>query len=282
MTRLMRWLIVGVLFVCLPHDGRAEILWSADCEELTFAATDWNGTSGGYDGCWANGGATCITTTAQAHTGSRSCTMTRPATVSGARLAKTQTDSAPPLPVSAYYSSWLYYPSALTIPSWHMAMQWKRAPSVNGSDPILTLDIKTRSGAMYFILGDHVNHVDHTYNEFDTPTIASAPPGINIPIAQWFHLECLYTFATTDTGVIQCWQDGAELWHLTNRQTDYPYGTQPDGRPWQWTLANYSDNSSPVPFTVYSDDAAISTTRVGGAETTAPAAPTNLRVVPQP
>jgi hypothetical protein len=249
------------------------VLWRGNVEEGNFS--DWTNGTFDYDGCWSNGGATCAVSGAQAHTGAYSLALTTAnngVQSSGARMAKTQAGPlAPPLPTDAVYTAWYYMPQRVSVPVWWNIMQWKQHGDVAGSDPIYTVNVLNRAdGSMFLRLYKHIG----TDGNYDTPGnqyVDSA--AINVPVGRWWKLACRYRFATSLTGRVTCWQDGQLIWDRQNVQTQYAYSFPTDGRPFQWTVNNYSDNTSPGTQTIYVDDATIRR-RGPGAPTPAGSGPT--------
>ena len=78
---------------------------------------------------------------------------------------------------------------------------------------------------------------------------------IDLPEQQWIHLEARYVPAVDDSGRITIWQDGVQLWDVTNVQTAFANNVY-------WSIANYTDDIQPSTASIYIDDAVISSTRV--------------------
>jgi hypothetical protein len=79
----------------------------------------------------------------------------------------------------------------------------------------------------------------------------------DIPVGKWVHLEAYLRQSADFTGQIIVWQDGVEILNQNNVKTRYPYMGN------EWALSSYSESISPSPATIYFDDAAISTQRLG-------------------
>jgi hypothetical protein len=79
---------------------------------------------------------------------------------------------------------------------------------------------------------------------------------LNLPVQRWVHVEAFYRRATDKTGRITVWQDGILLFDLNNVQTAIADNVH-------WSVNNYTDNIIPNDVTIYVDDAAISTARLG-------------------
>jgi hypothetical protein len=213
-----------------------------------------------WDGLWNSGSGSAAVTTRHAHSGKYSAALTI-STPGGARLAKDALNRNNDVLPNAYYSVWYYFPQRVNAPYWWNVFQWKRKWCRSGycsSDPIYTVNIGNRSdGSMYYFLYNHVGS-NGTYNTSGVGRKASAP--INIPLNTWVHLECYYKWSTSNDGRVSCWQNGQPLWNVTGVRTEYNYGRVSNPR--QWTVNNYSDNTSPTWQTIYVDDAAIRSFRI--------------------
>jgi hypothetical protein len=253
----------------------SSILWSADHEEGNMS--DWYTPSGG--GEFNSGNAVSAASTDFAHSGrySAKATISTPPSPSAVRLfrwAESRVNQA------AYYSTWVYFPRIHT-PSWWIVFQFKsRASSSTDPDPFWFVQVGNRSnGTMYFYLtwwhgpwpggtveGPHQGEVGgRDYSQ----TIK------DISVGQWVHLEAYLRQSSSFGGQITVWQDGVEILNQNNVKTRYPYMGD------EWAPSSYSGSISPSPATIYFDDAAISTVRLGPgtSDTIPPAAPSNLRVI---
>lgn len=177
-----------------------------------------------------------------------------------------------------YYSAWFYFPENYKVNGWSNLFQFK-AKNSDGSknDPIWNLRVSNRSnGNMYFYLnfkgskaglkgpmaGDPVQDKNYQQSLLD------------IPVRKWTHMEAYFRQSSAYGGRITVWQDGVQLFDFDNVITKFTSG---DNR---WSVNAYGHNITPNPFTVFIDDAAVSSTRLGpGASPPAPAAtPTNAPV----
>jgi hypothetical protein len=144
----------------------------------------------------------------------------------------------------AYYSAWYYFPTQYDIADsgWWNIFQWKSSVG-SANDAFWTVGPwKRTNGDLYLTLYDWQNRV------LRHQTVA------DIPVGEWFHLECLYVKGSNWDGQVQCWQDGNELWNLTGINTLYPNGDL------GWSINNYGEGISPTPIIIYTDDATISPT----------------------
>jgi len=253
------------------------VLWSTDHESGSLSSS--------WPTIWISGQADAKISTARSRSGRYSAALTiynaNGSASPGVRLARVNTPSTPnTLPNSAYYSTWYYFPQVVHPAQWWNVLQWKRAwqvGSTRSSDPVYTVNVGNRSdGAMYFYVYKHVGS-DGRYNTSGQGVMASAP--ISITPGRWTLLECHYVWAQDFSGSMRCWQDGAEIWNRTGLKTEFSEQKYFDHstNPRQWTINNYSNQTNPTTHTIYVDDAAISTARIGTTNS-APSPPTNLRV----
>jgi hypothetical protein len=85
---------------------------------------------------------------------------------------------------------------------------------------------------------------------------------IPVPVRRWFHLEAFLVQSGGFAGKLTVWVDGSRLWRFPNVRTKWPDGDQ------RWSINNYSNGVLPSVTTLYVDDAAISTKRMGDQEVT--------------
>jgi len=248
-------LVALLLLASLSPNVLAQVLWFADHE--TGDLSQWR--------IWNSGNAQSEISNIYAHTGNYSCAMTIDVSdgKSGVRMAVREIDEAL-LPDEAYYSSWYYFPQLVECTYYWNIMQWKRAtvPYGTGSDPVYMLDVDNRpTGAMYLYLFRHVGS-DGKYMTSGADKAISSP--INLPVGKWVHIETYYKWAKTKMGSLIVWQDGEKIMELNNIITEFDYGI--DGyKMRQFTVNNYSGSggTKPSSHTLYIDDAAISTERIG-------------------
>ncbi len=165
------------------------------------------------------------------------------------------------LPPEAFYSVYYYFPQAVDSTWWNV-YQWKQAyVRSDGSQtrhPVYTVNVELRSdGAMYFKLRSKVG----ANGEYVQPGSTPASSSTAIPTGTWVHLECFYRWSQQPDGRISCWQDGELLWDVSGIITEFdlPYNT----RKRQWTVNNYANDTTPETHTIFVDDAAVSSYRLG-------------------
>jgi len=156
------------------------------------------------------------------------------------------------LPGNAYYySAWYYIPAGTHPQDWWNVWQWKSTYNGNTSNsvPMFALDIREKStGPLNLLLiyrPDLRDKVEYTQNV------------MNVPTDQWFQIETFYKKGYNNNGQVIVWQDGTEIFNLSNVQT-----TESDNTVY-WSVNHYTDNIIPSLSSIYIDDAAISTSRLG-------------------
>jgi hypothetical protein len=236
----------------------AGILWSADHE--TGDLSQW-------DDVAISSTAEAYPSTGYAHSGRYSVALAVRNAIGadespGVRMTKTTISTSNTLPDEGYYSVWYYFPQAVQPDEWWNIFQWKRVwvrDKKTWSDPVYTINVADRpDGSMYLYLYSQVGE-DGGYG---TPGVGSrADSAIDLPTNRWVHLECYYRWSLAPDGRIACWQDGLKIWDVTGLITDYDYGDVPYPR--QWSVNNYTNATDPPTHTLYIDDAAISTERIG-------------------
>jgi hypothetical protein len=221
-----------------------------------------------------SGSANASATNTIAHTGNYANALTVSNDNGGVRMVVTQTSATPNnethpenLPNTAYYSIWYYFPDKIQPEAngWGPNIfQWKQAWKTGTNSQTRRL--------LYWIRADwsdsanayklHLrSKLDNQTGTWDNQSHSEAKSDKPLPLNTWVHLECSYTWSKTGNGAIKCWQDGTAIFDLTNIYTEYdwPYINHPR----QWTVNNYSKYTTPDTHTIYVDDAAITTTRLG-------------------
>jgi hypothetical protein len=236
-----------------PVTAQAQILWSADAE--TGDLSQW-AADGGGDELHSGTGATRVV--ASPARGSHAFEMSI-SDADGAhgdqavRLHRWRTAAGDPLPEEGYYSAWYQLPRSHSGMRWWNVFQFKvKQTPEEESVPTWVLNVGDwGDGRMRFYLSDHIAGVTR------------AESGIDIPVGRWFHVEAYLLQRTDGTGRIAVWQDGARIIDLAGVPTTLP-STDPD--PLRVGFTNYTDQIVPSSATVYLDDAAISTERLGPPE----------------
>jgi hypothetical protein len=219
------------------------IRWSASHETGNFS--EWERNDGG--GIFNTGTGEATITTEVAHTGSHAAKL-RITDADGThgnqavRIVRwNEADHTP----AAYYSAWFYFPQVYRPTEWWTVFQFK-SRTAEQNDAFWQVDVWNRpSGEMYFSLWDWQNQQWYSQNLS------------TIPVGRWFQLEVYYKQAAENTGQVTVWQDGVQIFNIPNVQTMYPNSEV------HWSVTSYTNDINPHAATIYVDDAAISTARVG-------------------
>ncbi len=151
-----------------------------------------------------------------------------------------------------YYSAWYYIPAGTQPQDWWNIWQWKSTYNGNTDDsvPMYSMDVHA--------LGNGKMSLKLIYRPDLERNAISHQQNIKLlPHDQWVHIEAYYQKATNETGKVIVWQDGVEIFNLSNVQTTMQDNTV------YWSINHYTDNILPNPSSIYIDDAAISTERIG-------------------
>lgn len=250
-------LVVLSTFSTDEADAQATILWSADHEEGDMS--DWYANGGGNESNSGNGVSRASRDFVRSGSWSAKGTITTPPTA-GVRLFRKARGNPNPATYS-YYSAWYYFPQRMTAVGFNNIFQFKSQDANGVSDPFWSLQLKIRpNGNMYVILvgfgvlSDKGVEGPHR-GEFSRYTAQQSIK--DIPVGQWVHLEAYLKQSSGFDGQITVWQDGVQLFNETEVKTRYPTSAN------DWSINNYGDDVVPSPYTIYFDDAAISSTRLG-------------------
>jgi hypothetical protein len=241
---LLYFLVLSLALLAQPAASSAQaapaILWSAGHEKGDMS--EWSNGGGIFNS--GTGVASASTDFARSGAYSTKMTITNASGASQAvRLFRWAESRANP---DAYYSTWYYFPQSFSGMRWWNIFQFKSKLSESVNDPTFVLNVTNRDGAMYLYLYDHLNG-----------NVNRGTSSVAIPVGRWFHLEVFYKQAANNTGRVTVWQDGVQILDASG------IPTRRSGDEVHWSLANYTDNISPSTATIYADDAAISTSRLG-------------------
>jgi hypothetical protein len=191
-------------------------------------------------------------TTEQAHSGKYSMKLTIDTSVqSGCRQFRwVESNRGEPL----YYSAWFYFPQKAEAIEWWDIFQFKSKVTQGGkstSEPFWFVEVVNNPrGDMQLGLVWKDAQVGPA-REYFTQNIAT------LPVGQWVHIEVYLKQSEQMDGQIIVWQDGVELFNVTGVRTKHVGGEQ------SWSVNNYAEGVYPSPISIYIDDAAISTERLG-------------------
>lgn len=149
----------------------------------------------------------------------------------------------------AYYSAWICIPRTHTPAAWWNVFQFKSQASDGDSDSAWQVNVFTdERGQMSLYWWDTITQSGYT----DRLAPLTVRPG------RWTHIEVFFQASAQPNGRVALWQDGVLLYDLAGVQT---LVNEDDAV--HWGLANYTDAITPGDPTIYVDDAAISTVRLG-------------------
>ena len=227
--------------VLAQADSDDGVLWSADQE--TGDLSQWY--AGQQGGEFDTGTGTASITTDVAHSGQYAIQMTISDAHGQPQAARLFRWDRSADETERYYSAWYYFPQRYRPAVWWNIFQFKSEPDGDTqSEPIWSLNVGNRgSGAMYLYLWDAIDRRSYSQRVVD------------LPEQQWVHLEARYVPAVDQAGRVTIWQDGVQLWDITNVQTAFANNVY-------WSIANYTDDIQPSTASIYIDDAVISSTRV--------------------
>jgi hypothetical protein len=219
-----------------------QILWWTDYETADFS--DW--TRDDLGTIWVSSGGTVDITTDYARSGShsmRSVVLSPGLGTLSAGDARRSQDT----PGDTFYSAWFYVPVAITGADYWLFSKFRSrsvATDPNSLIDVWDMDILVQAGAMHFALYHH--------DSGDEPALADP----EVPVGRWFQFEALLRPTADATGRLSVWVDGTLLYDLENTPTTPSAFVE-------WNVGGLAETISPPRATLYVDDAAISTRRLG-------------------
>jgi len=258
--RIASLLLVTALWTGHATTQAPNVLWSADHEKGNLS--EWYATSGGGEFNSGTAMSTASTDVARSGRFSAKATIYTPP-ISGVRLFRWMESKANQ---EAYYSAWYYFPRIYQAEWWNIFQFKSRRDAAVSPDPFWYVQVGNRpNGTMYLYLtwwpqlwsdrGVEGPHRGETGGRNYGQAIK------DLPVGQWVHIEAFLRQSAVFDGQITIWQDGVEILTQRDVKTRYRAGGA------EWSLNNYAASMWPSPATIYIDDAAISTTRVGGTRT---------------
>jgi len=222
-----------------PADvGAATILWSSNAEAGDFS--DWQRGGAVLGGTYQQMTAVSVSDQQPAHGGTHAYRISFDSSNGQDHMAEfyRRVEPAP-----AYYSAWFYLPEAhapttfWTVLYFFYQLQPGTASSRRG-----LWDINLNRQSPYFFDETSRRQVD-------------AQPRKPYPIAQWFHLEAYFSYEGRN-GHIRVWLDGEQILDVAN------LGAAPSDDLY-WGVGSDTDGLTPAGCTMYVDDVAIATSRLG-------------------
>ena len=234
---LLMALSLGLSVATTTSSASPTVTWQAGME--TGGLTEWN-RDGGGDINVNTGNGVGVASTDVAHMGKYSLKMTvnSHGSTNGVRFFRWDSQTG-------YYSAWYYFPQVYSGMSWWNVFQWKDTKN----NPAWVVNVTNVGGKMRFWLYDA--YTGGVFNQ----SVA------DIPVGKWVQLEAYYKIASDMSGRVTIYQDGQQIIDEQGVQTAAP------GTGIYWGVANYTDNIVPSTATIYVDDAAISTRRLGTGDT---------------
>jgi hypothetical protein len=159
------------------------------------------------------------------------------------------------LPQQAYYSSWFYIPSSVTIPAngYWIIMKIRRMNAAGNESELYDFNLKNGGGGGDGGTGDlSLRLYDWDTGGGDNPIVANPV----IHVGTWFQIETFYRNGSGSDGHLTVWLDGTKILEKANGPATTTSWV------W-WEVADIGLNLTPAMATVYADDAAISSVPVG-------------------
>jgi hypothetical protein len=156
-------------------------------------------------------------------------------------------------PARAYYSAWYYVPAAATDTTYWLFFKFRSRRTATDSTTIVDvwdLDFLPAGGGTMRLSLYH-----HGSGAIAAGVIAPIAPA-EIPIGRWFQIETLLSAAADETGQLTVWQDGMKVYDIAGK------ATMPSAYV-EWSVGGITEMIDPGGATLYVDDAAISTERLG-------------------
>lgn len=226
-------------------DGAASLLWSASFEPGDLS--EWLGDGqGGMLNENINPKLIPTATTSVAH-GGRYAGLVTLSPTAGMTSSNYLFRNAPS-PTAGYYSAWFYIPSTVTVGTWLSLLHFRGSQTADGDSLSAIWDVNLYPlpfGGLAAQLFDYARQVN-----------SRQPTPLPVPFDTWVQFEVYFVKATGPTGEVQVWQDGTLIFERD--------GIATVTNDWlQWDVGGACDALTTAPATVFVDDAAISTARVG-------------------
>jgi hypothetical protein len=227
-------------------DATPTILWTADHESGDLSAWRMGGGADGGGDYQASGQTEVLRE--RAHGGSGYAAKLTIDTSDGAdhtaRLYRRTANGG------AYYSAWFFFSQAHTPIEWWSIFLFRAQRDPNDIESFVNLwnlNVERPDGGGNLTLSFY-DHLTGQYTRPATPT--------PLPVGQWTHLEAYFNYAPPSSTRITVWQDGQLLLDLTG------LGQSPSSYLY-WSIGTGSNGLLPRVSTIYIDDAAIATGRLG-------------------
>jgi hypothetical protein len=219
-----------------------EFLWWSDFESASFS--DWTSDQNGY--LWIDSGGSLDFVGTPTRSGQHSARAT--VTTSSVDQPSSALLARKSLPTEAFYSAWFYIPSAVVPTEYWLIFKFRSRSNATVSTTDVDLwDLDLMSDGTSGMRARLYHHGDG-----DMQALAST----SVPISRWFQVEAFFRAASNDTGQLTVWLDGVLLFNVTGR------ATVPSSYV-EWAIGGATGALSPSSATIFTDDAAITTQRLG-------------------
>ena len=219
------------------------IIWFADHERGDLSAWTAGGAANG-GGQYQSGGQTEVSRD-RAHGGSYAAKLTIDTTDRTDHTARLYRRTANG---GAFYSAWFFFNQSHTPDEWWSIFLFRAQRDPNDLDSYVNLwnfNVERPDGGNLTL-----SFYDHLTQQYTRSS--AAPP---IPVGQWTHIEAFFNYAPPDTR-ITVWQDGVLVFDIAGLgESPAPY--------LYWSIGTGSNGLMPRVSTIYVDDAAIATGRLG-------------------
>ena len=219
------------------------LLWSSDHETRDLSA--WHQGGDTLGGEYVGFGTNAISSE-RAHGGTYSLKFSIDTSDGMDHTARAYRRAAPG---PAYYSAWFYFNETHSSFVWWTTFLFRALTDPQNIETAVNLwDIgveRRPNGDLALLFFDHMTLAD-----------VQAPPDNVVPVGRWVHLEAYFEYAPPQSTHITIWQDGTQVMDLKNlgpASSDHLY----------WAIGNGANGLAPPASTIYVDDAAISTVRLG-------------------
>ena len=146
------------------------------------------------------------------------------------------------------YSAWYYLPTLVTVTKvWLFYKFRSRSVADQPSSDVDMWDLDVVTGQNQALVLSLYRH--------DREEMAVAE-SVSVPVERWFQLESCLLAANDSSGHLRVWLDGASAFELTAQLTMPSQYVE-------WNVGSIGEALNPVSASVYVDDAAVSTRRLG-------------------
>lgn len=181
----------------------------------------------------------------------------------------------------AYYSTWYYIAEGFVDTKWKNIIQWK----TTSHDPTFFIGPRKYGTTRELVLSHWACQQGYipcvNFPQYGNGLYRQQNP-IPVPDTTWFHIEVYYKASATN-GQIIVWQDGVEIFSLSDPKLNTLHSKSSDNQFVYWGAGNYvAGASTGGRHLLYTDDTMVTDYRVGTGfektDITPPAPPKNVRI----